>query len=194
MRRSFATFLAFILFIILLVVLLTHGHKKPHPVTTGPTILALPDYANTDASVSIMTDGIVNGDELHRQIRIIIGENTRTIEVIQGYNGTVIDTHTFENNNNAYDVFLRSINNSGFLVKNKKSRAPSDERGQCPLGFRYIFDLSNEGEDLSRLWTSSCAVGNWGGNLETMRALFQDQIPNYQTITGNVNLQATSTQ
>jgi hypothetical protein len=193
MRRGFAIFLAFVLFIILLVVLFGHGHKKPNQVT-GPTILPLPDYANTDAAVSITTDGIVNGDELHRQIRITIGETSRNLEVIQGYNGTVIDSHTFENNNSAYDVFLRSINNSGFLVKIKKTKAPSDERGQCALGFRYIFDLSNEGEDLSRLWSSSCSIGNWGGNLAAVRALFQDQIPNYQTLAGNVNLEATSTQ
>src|SRR6266404_4238995 len=192
MRRGFAIFLAFVLFIIFLVVILTHGHKAPAP---APHVMTLPEYADTTASVVMTTDGIVNGDDMHRQIRITVAQDRRLLEVIQGYSGQVIDSHTFYNTNDAYAVFLRSINNGGFVSKAKAKKgvsAPSDERGQCPLGFRYVFELSNEGSDVSRLWTSSCATGNWGGILDTMQQLFQNQIPNYSTLTENVNLEATN--
>jgi hypothetical protein len=198
MGRFIAFFLAFILFIVLLVVILTHGHKKtptPNPVH----VMTLPEYANTTASVIFTTDGIVNGDDLHRQIRVTIAQDRRLVETIQGYSGTVIDSHTFYNTNAAYDIFLRSINNSGFMAKAKTKKGKvitTDERGQCPLGFRYVFELSSNGEDVSRLWSSSCgpAVGNWGGNLTTVQTLFKDQIPNYSTLTNHVNLQATTLQ
>ncbi|MGH7157170.1 MAG: hypothetical protein ACREGG_03620 [Candidatus Saccharimonadales bacterium] len=186
--------MALVLFIVFLVVILTHGHKTPAPPAH---VMTLPDYANTTASVVMTTDGIVNGDDIHRQIRITVAQDRRLIEIIQGYSGQVISSNTFYNTNDAFAVFLRAINNSGFLAKAKPKKGtsiPSDERGQCPVGFRYTFELSNEGSDVSRLWTSSCATGNWGGNLATEQQLFQDQIPNYGTLTENVNLEATNTQ
>jgi hypothetical protein len=185
-RRLVFLFFTFILFIVFLVVLLGHGHKTAvNPVH----VKTLPEYANTTAAVIMTTDGLINGDDLHRQIRITISQDQRSLEVIQGYSGHVIDSHTFYNTNAAYNVFLRAINYSGFLSKAKNSKAPTDERGQCPVGFRYIFELNNQGNDVSRLWTSSCAVGTWGGNLETVQGLFNAQIPNYPTLTDKVNLQ-----
>ena len=186
--RLLGLFVGFIIFIVILVVLFGHGGKKP--IVTNP-IQPLPDYASSDATVSFTIDGIVNGDDLHRQIRITVGEQTRTLDIISGYSGQVITTKTFENSQEAYLVFLKAINNSGFLAKNK-SKVGSDERGICPLGFRYIVDLNQEGSDLSRLWTSSCAIGDWGGALTTVQSLFQDQITDYSTLTENVNLEATT--
>jgi hypothetical protein len=183
----------FIIFIVILVALFGGGGKKPAPLNQ---LKPLADYAETDATTSFTVDGIVNGDEMHRSIRITISSNQREVDVLQGYNPQVILSKTFVNNQEAYTVFLKSIGNSGFLAKNKKSRAPADPAGQCPLGFRYIFNLNQDGDDLSNLWTSSCgtAVGNWGGGLTTVQTLFQDQIPDYETLTGQVNLSATTTQ
>lgn len=194
MGRLFAIFGAFILFIVLLVVLLTHGHKPaPAPVH----VMTLPEYATTDSEVIFATDGIVNGDDLHRQIRITIAQDRRLVEVIQGYSGQVIDSHTFYNTTDAYTVFLKSLYNSGFTAKRKAKKSatiPASEQGQCPLGFRYIFVLNNDGTDVNRLWTTSCgtATGSWGGNLEAVRTLFQDQIPNYFSLTNKVNLEDTT--
>ncbi|HSW78590.1 MAG TPA: hypothetical protein VLF88_01040 [Candidatus Babeliales bacterium] len=189
MGRILAIFGAFIIFIILLVVLLTHGSK---PSTPPVHVKTLPEYANSTAAVSMTTDGIVNGDELHRQIRITVAQDRRVVEVVQGYSGQVIDSHAFYNTEPAFDVFLRSINNAGFVVKSKKNKAPATELGQCALGLRYIFTLNDEGENVSRLWSSSCgaSVGNWGGQLTTVQALFKLQIPNYNALTQNVNLEA----
>ena len=184
-----AIFVGFIVFIVILVTLFSHGGKKP--IVTNP-VQPLPNYASTDATVSLTTDGIVNGDDIHRQIRITVSSTQRTLDILQGYNGTVINTKNFENNQEAYLVFLKALNYSGFLAKNK-SNVPSDERGECPLGFRYVFDLNSDTGDLSRLWTSSCGIGNWGGALDTVQTLFQDQITDYSTLTESVDLQATGT-
>lgn len=186
--RLLAIFIGFIVFLVILVTIFGHGGKKPTP-TTNP-VQPLPSYASSTATVSMTTDGIVNADELHRQIRITISSTLSTLDIVQGYNGQVITTKNFQNNQEAYSVFLKALNNSGFLAKNK-SKVPSDERGICPLGFRYIFDLNGDEGDLSRLWTSSCAIGNWGGALTTIQTLFQDQIPDYSTLTQDVNLEAT---
>lgn len=184
-------------FIIFMVILfnLFLGGSKPAPVDRV-ALKPLPEYAASDATVSFTTDGIVNGDELHRAIRITISSNQRILDVLQGYNPTVIQSKSFVNNQEAYDVFLRSIGNYGFLLKSKKSKAVTDERGLCPLGFRYILDLNQSGTDLSRLWGSSCgmAIGDAAGTVPTIQQLFQNQIPDYETLTSQVNLSATSNQ
>ena len=192
--RAILGLIGFIVFLAILINLFTGG-KKPAPVNTVQ-VKPLPQYAATDATVSFTTDGIVNGDELHRAIRITISSNQRTLDVLQGYNPTVIQSKSFVNSQEAYDVFLRAINNSGFLVKTKNSKAVSDERGLCPLGFRYILDLNQDGDDLSRLWASSCgsSLGNSAGNIPTISELFQDQIPNYDSLVSRVNLSATAEQ
>jgi hypothetical protein len=189
--RIILAFLGFIVFIVIMLKLFT-GHA-PAPVNTA-VLKPLPAYAASDATVSFTTDGLVNGDELHRSIRITISSTQRTVDVLQGYNPQVIQSKTFENNQEAYDVFLRAIGGSGFLIKTKNAKAVTDERGLCPLGFRYILDLNQDDSDLSRLWGSSCgtAVGNAAGAIPTIRQLFQDQIPDYETFVGRVNLSATS--
>lgn len=192
--RIIFAILGFIIFMVILVKLFAGGHA-PAPVNSVQ-LKPLPEYAATSATVSFTTDGIINGDELHRSIRITVSNNTRTLDVLQGYNPQVIQTNTFVNNQEAYDIFLRAISNEGFLLKTKSSKAVTDERGLCPLGFRYILDLNQDGDDLSRLWASTCGskVGDAAGAISTLQELFEDQIPNYQNLVGQVNLSATSTQ
>lgn len=191
MYRLFFGFLAFILVIVLLVAFVGGSHKRQ----PSQPLKALPDYAGTSATVTMATDGIVNGDDIHRQIRIIVGKDSRELDVIQGYSGHVIFKHTLYNNRNAYLVFLKAINNEGFLSKNLRPKAGSDSQGQCPVGYRYVFHLSQNGTDLFTSWASTCGqqVGNFNGTLDALQGLFQNQIPNYSTLTQNVNLSATST-
>jgi hypothetical protein len=194
-NRLLVLFLAFIAIVIFIVVLFVRGGNPPEEQgPSGVTILPLPEYASTDAEVSQTTDGIVNGEELHRAIRITVSSTSRELDIIEGYSGDVISHRSFGNSEEAYAVFLRAINGAGFLAKSN-SKYPADERGQCPLGQRYIFTLSQDAEDLSRTWGSSCgrAVGTSGGNTSTLLTLFRNQIPNFRTLTNQVDLSATST-
>ena len=176
------------------ILLIFGGHKTPNTSNTAsnnPALVLkpLPDYANTDAVITLTTDGHINGDDLHRQIRITVSQNKRELDIIQGYSGTVVSSQTYYNTEDAYNVFLRSIYLSGFTLNSKaKPAAPASELGQCATGFRYIFDVNQDGNDLSRLWTSSCATGTFGGNSDLVQSLFQAQIPNYQKTADSVEL------
>lgn len=168
-----------------------HHGKKATPGINQPVILPLPDYASTGASVSMTIDGRVNGDDAHRSIKIIVSRDYREIDIIQGYQGNVIDKHTFANNQNAFGVFLKSINYSGFMLKRKGTSASADPQGVCPTENRYIFTLTDEGNnDLSNLYTTDCGTnsGNSGGDIETLTNLFENQITGYNDITANVQL------
>lgn len=191
--RLLAFFIGVIIFIVILVALLGHGGKK---APTGPQLQPLPDYAGTNASVSFTEDGLVNADSLHRSIRITVSNSQVTLDILKGYNPQVIQSQSFENNQEAYSVFLKSINNYGFLIKNKNPKVPDDERGLCPLGFRFVLALSQDGNDLSRTWASTCgaSVGTSKASVGTIQTLFEGQVPGYSELISSVNLSATSEQ
>ncbi len=194
MQRSFGRYLLiFVIFIFLLffgLIKILGGHSKPKaPVTSGPVVKSLPSYADSFATVSMTVDGQVNGEDKHQAIRISVDQFQRKLDIINGYSGNVAEQHTQANTKQAYDIFLRSIRNTGFLVRLKGSTV-DDERGQCPLGQRTIFELNDSGDSLSRLWTSTCGtkIGNFGGNSSSLRSLFQAQITDYNKLTSKVVL------
>ncbi|HZP55438.1 MAG TPA: hypothetical protein VFB03_01570 [Candidatus Saccharimonadales bacterium] len=194
MRRLFFGFLAFIILLFLIIWLWPHSPKKPQTVPTGVVLQPLPDYAQYNSSVSLISDGIINGNELHRAIRISVDNNLRTVDVLQGYNYAVIDSHSFANTPEAYSTFLRSISNFGFLAKQPHPKVSDDPAGQCPLGTRYLYRLTKDDNELFSSWSSSCgsAVGTSAAGTSSLLTLFQRQIPDYSKLTSKVSLSLTS--
>jgi len=181
----------FLVSIFIIAVLIIFGvfifgiNKKSTPKPVITAVKSLQDNAS-NAEARLTIDGQVNGDDLHRAIRITIGKNQRKIEVIQGYQGNVIDSKTLNNNESAYDVFLRSLGNAGF-TKERKTKI-TDERGVCPTGNRYIYEITGtENNDLRR-WSASCGSGTFGGQSQLVRSLFQAQITGYDEFTSTVEL------
>ena len=108
--RAIVAVLALVLFLVFVGVLIANtlgGHKKPDRLHPTAKVLTLPDYAGTTAVTSMTIDGRVNGDDIHRAIRVTIGQNQRELDIIQGYSGHVLSSQTFYNTQDAYTVFLR---------------------------------------------------------------------------------------
>jgi hypothetical protein len=181
--RYFLAFLTTLFLVFLLVFLLFHGGGK----SKAPlTIKTLHSYASTDATVQMTIDGPVNAAQNHQQVRISVGRDDVTFEQLQGYDGNVTNTQDFSNTQNAYTAFLFSLARAGFSSGNNDPSL-SDERGFCPLGERYVFQLTQDGKDIERYWATSC-----GGNLKTYLgafdltvSLFKAQVPNYSQQTQN---------
>jgi hypothetical protein len=188
--RYFLGLLAAIALIALGVILFTGGSKKPgNPstpsVTTQPK--TLPDYADTDAVVRFTVDGVINGDQAHRTIRITVGRDQRLLEVIQGYSGNVIQSNPDYNTKDAYGAFLSAINNAGFARQRKTKN--TDEAGVCPLGHRLNFEIIENGNTVQNLWSTTCgSLGTFDGNKVNLQVLFQRQIINYDKLTRQVDL------
>lgn len=157
--------------------------------TEQKTDKSLQEYAGTNTAVTFTSDGIINGQDEHRQIRITVNNTARTLEIVQGYQNTVINTYSFANNQEAYKQFLAALNTSGY-AKEKVDAKVKNPEGQCPLGIRYYYDASNVENFPDNLWSSSCGkqIGTFGGNFSDVRSLFQLQIPSYNTLTQNVSL------
>ena len=185
--RYFFGFIGFLLLIIVgSILIVSHHHSTPKK--PAPIVRTLPDYADSNSSVSMTIDGVVNGDDVHRAIRITVGNETRTIDIIQGYGDTVIKSSTQPNTKDAYSVFLKALNNANFTIKLKKPTGPVNPAGQCPDGTREIFTLNDNASTISSLWSSSCGTGTFGGNPDLVQLLFQRQITNYDEVTSDVQL------
>jgi hypothetical protein len=186
--RYFIGLLVIIFIFVIGIALLFGGHKKT--TSPKPVVLTLPDYASTNAQVSFNTDGTINGDDLHRAIRITVSRDQRTLEIIQGYNGKVINKYSQDNNENAYSAFLKSLNSAGFLAQRKGTKLEVDYSTICPLENRYALALNQGSQTISKLWSSDCgnSSGDFGGAFDVVQALFQDQITGYQNLTDQVEL------
>lgn len=145
----------------------------------------LNSYSTTDAVVRYTIDGPVNADSIHHRIRITVGRDQTLFEEIDGYQGKVQMTKTYDNNPDAYAAFLHSLTIAGFASGD--SKVTKDERGYCPLGRRYVYEAMSNGDDVLRWWSTSCgsSLGSFKGKSDTIRSLFQNQIPDYNKLTLN---------
>lgn len=185
--RYFLGLLAIVAFVVLIVVVFTR--QGPRTPTVGNKIVKLTDYVNKNSEVRLTIDGSINAEENHRSIQISITPNSRTLTVFQGYDQTVLRQQAYPNASSAYDNFLRALANLSF-IKERTGIKQTDERGVCPTGNRYIYQLREDDKDVTRLWSTSCSggQGTFAGNGPTVRDLFQRQIPDYAKLTADVRL------
>lgn len=184
LRRFIYIVLGIFMLVVVMVLIFGRGSKpKVNPIVTKN----LPDYADTNVQVQFTTDGIINGDDVHRQIIITIGKNSRNLVVHGGYEGKVIKSENLSNNESAYKAFLQALETSGF-TRVKKSKANS-EAGLCPLGQRFIYQVLNSGTSDLRTWSTSCSgQATFGGQIGTVQQLFALQFANYDDFVSDVNL------
>lgn len=190
-RKRFVIFLTAVVgFILLLFLIFGRGSSNtPKPIETkktNKTPSSLVDYIDRDSKVILTVAGRINGDDAHRQIRITVTPTEREVEVIQGYQNNVIKKQNYSNNRAAYDQFMRSLARTGFS-KERKS-VLKDERGICANEHRYIYQIIDNNEQVSRTWAAQCNKGNSMGNAPFILQLFRNQITDYGKFVNGVNL------
>lgn len=190
--RYFIGFLVTIgLLIVLIVLLLTGGGggSKEAPKTSEKprTVEQLAQFANTDAVARLTIDGQINANQSHQAVRITVSQSDVTYEQIQGYEGTVVNSQTYASNQSAYNNFLYALGHAGF-TRGDDSKLLANEKGFCPLGSRYVFELIQGNSDIERYWATSCnGTKTYKGNVPTTLNLFQLQVPNYTDLTQDLD-------
>ncbi|MCX6727447.1 MAG: hypothetical protein NTX11_01375 [Candidatus Saccharibacteria bacterium] len=190
-RKRFVIFLTAVVgFILILFLIFGKGSsntpKKTDTKKTNNTPSSLVDYIDRDSKVILTVSGRINGDDVHRQIRITVSPTDRVAEVIQGYQNNVIKTQNITNNRQAYDQFMRALARTGFSKERKSSL--KDERGICPTGQRYVYEIIDNNDQVSRTWAGQCNAGNSLGNAPLILQLFRNQITDYGKFVNGVNL------
>lgn len=176
--KYFFAFLAAVALIVVVFILIVRGFGgggKP-PVQTE-----LIDYAKTQTVVRMTVEGRVNLDAEHRLVRVTVGRDSNVINLIQGYEGHVIQTQTYDSNENAYATFLRALQLKGY-TKGNDDPDRQDSRGVCPTGKVYTFEIITGSSPVQRFWTTSCGGGTFKGEASVIRQLFRAQIPDYSKI------------
>jgi hypothetical protein len=165
--------------------ILARGGDKPTTRTKQP--LKLVEYASRNSEVTLTTQGRIVGLDKFKSVRISVSAQERTIDVLTGYNGDIEKTQTLTNTEQAYDAFLHALQTADFM-RTKKALYP-DERGVCPLGHRYIYDLEDDNSQILHSWSANCGnVGTSAGRTALVRQLFQNQIPDYNKFTAGLQL------
>jgi hypothetical protein len=184
MMRYFIGFFATVLLIILLIVLLVRGGGKPKTPTTVKT---LDSYATTNSEVSLTTDGPVNANSLHQQVRINVDRDNATYEQFTGYDGQAVKQQQFPNSENAYEAFLLALQQAGFTHGSKI--VTQEERGFCPQGDRFVYMLKQDDKVIERYWATSCGTTkSYLGSVSLTNELFKAQIPGYNQLTQDARL------
>lgn len=184
--RYFIGFIVVIGLLIFLIALITGGGDNSKNVPNQPKTLS--SYADEDSEVSMLIDGRTTSPQDHRQVVVTVDSNHIDFQVRTGYNGDVLNDQTFANTQAAYENFLLALEHADF-TKGDLKHAHTDERGYCPLGERYVFQLKSQGNTIERFWATSCGKPKtFLGDFDTTLTLFQDQVPNYNDLTNNVEL------
>lgn len=147
-------------------------------------------YKDSDDTVTkLVTKGRIVGNDEYGEVHITIGRDSRTLQIFRGYQGRVIASENFGNNPDAYRVFLSALHNAGFTNSRRVSDTILPE-GVCPTGKRYWYEIVTGEDTPQSLWNTSCASvrGNFGGDSNTVRWLFENQIPGFDDLTEDVDL------
>lgn len=158
--------------------------------STVPPKTQLLTYANTNVVMRLTIDGPINVDQDHRRIQIDVGSGNNEVRFMTGYQGNIVKAQTFDSNPTAYSNFLRAIDLQGF-TKGDDSKGLADERGYCPTGYRYIYEIVDGSTTKQRYWTTSCnQVKSFQGNSGVINTLFKAQVADYeQQIPTNFGIQ-----
>ncbi|HVU59802.1 MAG TPA: hypothetical protein VHC98_03115 [Candidatus Saccharimonadales bacterium] len=185
MTRYVVGFLLAVGLIVVVIVLIIRALTA---APSGPKPLDLNSYAGTDTTVQLTIDSPVASESAHHDIVITVGNLEATLTVTQGYDNQIVRMKSYQTTTAGYATFLHALSINGFAKGNSDPNV-ADERGQCALGDRYIFEvLDSTGHDLERYWYTSCGNGTFKGKVGAVRNLFQLQIPDYVSLTSGINL------
>lgn len=179
----------FIILAIVSVVLLTTMTDNNTTTQTGTPQVSVTSFVNKSATFTMTSQGAITGEEDFQSVVVSVSPSERRIKILTGFNGTVQSEQTFGNTQAGYNVFVNALNTAGYS-RERDNKSGEDFSGSCPLGRRFQYQITDNGSQALNLWSTSCGrrTGTFGGDASTVRALYENQIPNYDDITDDVNL------
>jgi Na+-transporting methylmalonyl-CoA/oxaloacetate decarboxylase gamma subunit len=133
-------------------------------------------------TVRFIVEGPIVASNDHHSYVIEATSNVVSMTVYSNYGHTVFRQKSYVNNAEAYDSLVQALEKANVTsrIKNTDTEDDFNEKGACPAGRRYIIELGDE----ERRWSTSCPTikGTAGGNMITIRSLFNKQIPDYNDL------------
>jgi len=152
--------------------------------------ISLSEYTKTGTKLRFKISGPVVAEEKHEEMIFEVGQGSRTVKIIKGYNGSVVKELALPNNYNAYESFASAVYSTGFSSV-RESQKDKKYMNECPDGNLYTAELvSDSGELKSSLWKSSCSskTGSLNAGYSSILSLFRSQFPDYDTFTSELTI------
>ncbi len=152
--------------------------------TTSQSSSIQSDLLDTSSGrgVSFIERGPIVANESFKSYQIVVTPTTRTYTTYRGYQNDVVTFKTYPNSQAAYEQFVYALDKA-YAYRVQGSASDTDTRGVCATNGRlYTFETNNNGAATHTLWTSTCkgSPGNMGANIAQIKALFVNQIPDFQ--------------
>ena len=148
------------------------------------------DTLNTASgrAVRFTERGPIVADENFRTYQIVITPTTRTYTTYTGYLDTIVEAKQYQNNSRAYEEFVHALERA-YIYKMRNTNGEDDIRGVCATnGHLYVYETTNNEQATHTLWTSTCkdSTGNMAASIAQVKALFVNQVPDFDTKFFNV--------
>ena len=131
-------------------------------------------------SVQMTVRGPIVAEENFSSYRVNVSNSERSIDVYSGYLESRTDGKTLENNTQAYEQLVYALDKANMM----KGVVPEDEaandvRGICAGGYVYEFAVVSGGNEVKKLWTSTCggSKGSLNASKDQLSQLFLAQVP-----------------
>lgn len=132
-------------------------------------------------SVQMTVRGPIVAEENFTSYRISASNSERSMKVYKGYLEEETNGKTLGNNTQAYEEFVYALDKANMMnsrsVANDESE--SDLRGICARGYVYEYATVSGGNEVKKLWTSTCdgSKGTLNASKDQLSELFLAQIP-----------------
>jgi hypothetical protein len=135
-------------------------------------------------SVKMTVGGPLASNEAFESYSIELSQNQRVVTRMSGYQDVIMQRRTYANNFKAYEQLVYALDRQSFTVSRSVKGKSAEERGACAAGRRYVFEILDNSSDIMRLWTTTCSgsSGTFAADIENVRELFDNQIPDLSSI------------
>jgi len=132
-------------------------------------------------SVQMTVRGPIVAEENFTSYRIDVSNSERSMKVYKGYLEEETSGKSLGNNTQAYEQFVYALDKANMMKGSAESdeKAEEDLRGICARGYVYEYTLVSGGNEVKKLWTSTCdgSKGTLDASKDQLSQLFLAQIP-----------------
>jgi hypothetical protein len=159
------------------------GDKTSTTDQVSQTDRAKEALLNTDTgrSVQMTVRGPIVAEENFTSYRVAVSNSERSMNVYKGYVEEQTNGKTLENNTQAYEQFVYALDKANMMKGNATAdkEDTQDIRGICAGGYVYEFAVLSGGNEVRKLWTSTCggSKGTLDASKDQLSKLFLAQIP-----------------
>jgi hypothetical protein len=136
---------------------------------------------STGHSVQMTVRGPIVAEENFTSYRVSVSNSERSMNVYKGYVEEQTNGKTLDNNTQAYEQLVYALDKANMMKGNTSAddESKQDLRGICARGYVYEFAVLSGGNEVKKLWTSTCggSKGTLDASKDQLSQLFLAQIP-----------------